>query len=145
MSYGVVFSIKDEIFLLTKPDGSFLAFEDMETTVRYMSEIASKNAEVNGPFASIIFLTTVDIGLIKYPRIPKNLSRYLEDYNPETNASKLYCHGIAGVKMFGLRVKESISRLKYVPPRENKAESKPTEPESPKAASDSQDPYEKRD
>lgn len=144
MSYGVVFSIKDEIFLLTKPDGSFLAFEDMETSASYMSEIASKNAEINGPFASIIFLTTVDIGLIKYPRIPKNLSRYLEDYNPETNASKLYCHGIAGVKMFGLKVKESISRLKYVP-KENKAESKPTEPESPKAASDSQDPYEKRD
>ena len=144
MSYGVVFSIKDEIFLLTKPDGSFLAFEDMETSASYMSEIASKNAEINGPFASIIFLTTIDIGLIKYPKVPKNLARYLEDFNTETNGTKLYCHGIAGVKMFGLKVKKSISRLKYVP-KENKAESKPTEPESPKAASDSQDPYEKRD
>jgi hypothetical protein len=143
MSYGVVFNVKDEIFLLTKPDGSFLAFEDMETTVIYMSEIASKNAEINGPLASILFISTIDMGLIKYPKVPKNLAKYLEDFNAETNGAKLYCHGIAGVKMFGLRVKKSISRLKYVP-KENKAESKPTEPESPKAASDSQDPYEGR-
>lgn len=144
MSYGVLFNIKKENFLLTKHDGGFLAFQDAETAAAYMAEIANKNAEVNGPFASLMFIASLDFGLIRYPKVPKNLAKYLEDFDVETSGSKLYCHGVAGVKMYGLKVKESIKRLKYVP-RESKTESKPAEPENPKAASDSQDPYEKRD
>jgi hypothetical protein len=146
MSYGIVFNIKEERFLLTKKDGGLLGFEDVESAAGYMAMIAEKNAEINGPMASLVFITILDFGLIKYPKDHTSISKYFEDYDKETNKAKLHVHGVAGVCMPGLRVKNAISRIKYVPKDpKKKDEQKPVEPEDPKASSDNQDPYEKRD
>lgn len=150
-AYGLVYSIGDrkkypERYLLTRNDGSFLAFDSPDTAAEYMAQVASKNSEINGPLASILFISLVDFGLIEYPAIPKNLAKYLATYDPATGKSEIVVKGVAGVKMHGLEVKDTISRLKYVPQKtEEKTDSKPVEPEAPKAASDTQDPYEKRD
>jgi hypothetical protein len=136
MSYGIIFCIKDDQFLMTDHEGKFIGFKDAEAAVGYMAAITEENAKQNGTMAALIFVTALDVGLIKYPKELKDLAPYLNDFKPDTNESKLYCHGVAGVKMFGLSVKDSIEDFKYVPKR--------PEPETPKSSSDNEDPYANR-
>lgn len=133
MGYGIVFRINEEQYLMTQHDGKFIGFKDTEAAVGYMSAIAEANAKANGPIASLLFITQLDMGLIKYPEKMEDISVDLKDFNPESKECKLHCHGVAGVKMFGLSVKDSIEKYKYVPKR--------PEPETPKSSSDNEDPY----
>ena len=136
MSYGIIFAIDDDQFLMTQHDGKFIGFKDTEAAIAYMSAITEANAKENGTMAALFFVTSLNIGLIKYPKEMKDIAVHLNDFKPETNESKLHCHGVAGVKMFGLSVKESIEEYKYVPTR--------PEPQTPMSTSDNNNPYSDR-
>lgn len=156
MGIAIVFKNENQDFLLMHPDGQFLAFKVPEDAVHYMTMVLSKNAEVNGPLSALIFIHEVDMKLIKIPETPRDIQKYLIDFNSEKGTAELYRFGIHGVKMNGLRVTNEIKELKYEVKKDqfkkrrrtNQGEQKEEgpqniEPESPKASSDDQNPYEK--
>lgn len=157
MSYGIVYTVDEDLLLLTHTNGQFIGFSDAEAAASHLAAIATKNSEINGVIASLFFVSKLDFGLIQYPDPMKDIAKYLIDYKPTDNQAKLYCHGIAGVKMHGIRVDKSISELKYEPKeekpkstrrkfnKETKETPKDFKPEAPKASSDSEDPYSTRE
>lgn len=157
MSYGIVYTVDDDLLLLTHIDGQFIGFSDAEAAASHLAAIATKNSEVNGVIASLFFVSKLNFGLIEYPNPMKDIAKYLVDYQETDGQAKLYCHGIAGVKMHGIRVSKSIEEIKYEP-KEEKSKStrrkfnqeiketpKDLKPEAPKASSDSEDPYSTRE
>lgn len=156
MSFAVVFEQQNQPYLLMHPDGKFLAFKTVEDAATYMTMIATKNAEVNGPLSALMFIHEIDMGLINLPEDVNDIKKHLMDFDEEKSTGSLYRFGVSGVKMHGLRLNESIKELRYEP-KEEKPKStrrkfnpktqetpKDLKPETPKASSDSEDPYSER-